>query len=54
MMVIYKLLYLITYDEEQLEKTVQSALDISKKVSNLIFTDNASNSIRVKAKEEAK
>lgn len=41
-------------DEEKLEKTVQSALDISKKVSTLIFTDNASNSIRVKAKEEAK
>ena len=41
-------------DEEKLEKTVQSALDISKKVSTLIFTDNASNSIRVKAKEETK
>ena len=41
-------------DEEQLEKTVNYALDISKNVSILIFTDNASNSIRVKAKEEAK
>ena len=41
-------------DEEQFEKTVNSALDISKNVSILIFTEKASNSIRVKAKEEAK
>ena len=41
-------------DEEKLEKTVNYALDISKKVSTIIFTDNASNSIRVKAKEESK
>ena len=41
-------------DEEKLEKTVNYALDISKKVSTLIFTDNAINSIRVKAKEESK
>lgn len=40
--------------EEQLEKTVNSALDISKNVSILIFNEKASNSIRVKAKEESK
>lgn len=41
-------------DEEQLEKTVNYALDISKNVSILIFNENAINSIRVKAKEESK
>lgn len=37
--------------EEQLDNTVNYALNISKKVSTLIFTEDATNSIRVQAKE---